>query len=42
MRDPRTVLWEYGMPVLDGIGVMMVRNADGCAHITLPSPPDGG
>ena len=39
MRDPKSVLAEYDMPVPDGIDVKVVENADDCVHITLPAPP---
>ena len=41
MRDPKSVLAEYDMPVPDGIDVKVVENADDRVHITLPAPPAG-
>ena len=41
MRDPKSVLAEYDMPVPDGIDVKVVENADDCVHITLPARPAG-
>ena len=41
MRDPKSVLAEYDMPVPDGIDVKVVENADDCVHITLPAAPAG-
>ena len=42
MRDPKSVLAEYDMPVPDGMDVKVVENADDCVHITLPAAPAGG
>ena len=40
MRDPKSVLAEYDMPVPDGIDVKVVENAD-CVHVTLSAAPGG-
>lgn len=34
-------LAEYGMSMLEGTGVKVVKNTDNTVHITLPAPPDG-
>ena len=41
MADPKAVLKEHGLDVLDGIDVKVVENADDCVHITLPTQPAG-
>ena len=41
MRDPKSVLKDYGLEVPDGMDVKVVENADNCVHITLPAAPAG-
>ena len=41
MRDPKSVLKDYGLEVPDGMDVKVVENADDCVHITLPAAPAG-
>jgi len=41
LSDPKVVMKEFNLDVPDGMDVKVVENADDCAHIILPVPPDG-
>jgi hypothetical protein len=41
MADPKAVLAERGIKMLDGMDVTVVENTDSTVHITMPMAPDG-
>ena len=41
IKDPKAILEEHGIPVVEGMDVKVVENADDCVHITMPAPPSG-
>ena len=41
MNDPKAVLAEYGIDVLDGMDLNVVEKTDNCVHLTLSMKPPG-
>jgi hypothetical protein len=41
MRDPKSVLKDYGLDLPNGVDVKVMENAENCVHITLPAAPAG-
>jgi len=39
LREPKSVLADYGIAVPEGVTVQVLADTDDCMHITLPRPP---